>query len=116
MDRAIRLAEVTRVPGGLDWSASQKGFDLEVVMGSNFLGTGVLPTPVALSRLWPDGGARIACQCSRTFKGRVSVAGGNVTVGWAPLVHHLLLEHGVVEGMTISLALVEGGLRLISWS
>jgi hypothetical protein len=103
---AISVAEATRVATQFHWSASTRGIDLDVTLGSNLISTGVLGSAnVALCRQWPEGGASMSCTCSRTFRGRISVANGNALTGWAPLLIHLLLEHDAREGSTLSFSL-----------
>lgn len=115
MTHAISVAEATRVATQFNWLASTRGIDLEITLGSNLVGTGVLGSAnVGLCRQWPEGGASISCTCSRMFKGRISVANGNALIGWSPLLHHLLLEHDAGEGSTLSLSLQGERLLLLN--
>ncbi|MSW80807.1 MAG: hypothetical protein F2840_06610 [Actinobacteria bacterium] len=109
---ASAVAKVTRVPTDVNWRATHDGMDLEVTVGSNLLGSGVLQPPKALIDQWPANGAAIACWCHREFKGRVSPSNGALVGLSALLVHHTL-DHGLREGNLLVLRLEDEMLRAV---
>ncbi len=102
---AAAVAEVSRVPSALEWRSSTRGIDLTIVAGSNFLGMGSIAAPAALCRMWPSGGASIACMCSRLFPGSITVWDETALTGWVGLINHILMDHHVREGWILSVSL-----------
>jgi len=109
----LRVAEVTRVKTELEWRASGTEIELELVLGSNFILSGVLSPPRALASLCPAQGASIACYCSHTFKGRVSVASQQSLAGFSSLINHQFHAHGAREGSTLNLVIAGDELRAL---
>jgi hypothetical protein len=112
-NHAKLVAEATRTQTNLTWRATDVGLDIELVVGSNLLSTGVLGPPRALANLWPQTGAAISCYCGFSSSGRVARS-GNMLTGLGLLLQHFLAEHQLKEGGLVRMRLDGEYLRALA--
>lgn len=113
--QAKLVSEALRVPTNITWNPDPGGIGLTVTLGSNFISTGTLSVHLALAQMWPEGGSTISCVCAHPFRGRVKLSSKNLLSGWATLIDHLLIGHGLREASKVDIQVSGNDLRILSW-
>jgi Sigma-70, region 4 len=106
LEYAAAVAEATRTPNALEWSATDDGLILAITVGSNMLSMNTISAPAALCQLWPDEGVDVECVCHRSFGRRISTYADISLSSWGGLLTHAVLEHHLREGSTMTLRAV----------
>ena len=111
-DLASRIAVAQRRNTHISIAAEPDAVRVTLEVGSALLKNGVLNLQPEVVAIWPHNGALLTCSCGHAFTGRRKVLAKGQVTGWQTPLVHLILEHGLQEGGTVSMRLQEGTLTI----
>ena len=95
-----RAARARRIPSSINYSVQSDGTELVMVLGTNYIKSGVITIRRDLQALVGDRRRNVACCDAVSFDVRLALDRGTWS-GWSSLFNHLVSHHQVREGDTV---------------